>query len=98
MVYAATFPLARSDGMAASFGRGLNRSVILAATFFAALASVLAGRVGLAALVAALVVATIIAQFAVRQLGGLTGDIYGTICETVELSVLLVGGLNIWRG
>ena len=98
MVYAATYPLARSDGMAFLFRAGLTRREVLAATVIAAGATLIAewatmpiGGFGLAAFTAAALVATMLAHFARSRLGGLTGDIYGLICESVELSVLLVG-------
>ena len=94
MVFAATFPLARSGGMAALFRAGLTRRIVFAATIFAALGCAFFGAFGLAAFVAAFVVALFIARLAQSRLGGLTGDIYGMICESVEVGVLLVGGLS----
>lgn len=96
MVYAATFPLARRDGMAALFVAGLSRREILAATIFTALVAGLIGWAGWIAFVAAFAVATLIARFAIDRIGGLTGDIYGMICESVEVSVLLVGVVKIF--
>jgi adenosylcobinamide-GDP ribazoletransferase len=96
MVYAATFPLARRDGMAALFVAGLSRREILAATIFTALVAGLIGWTGWIAFVAAFAVATLIARFALERIGGLTGDIYGMICESVEVSVLLVGVVKIF--
>ena len=91
MVHAAAYPLARREGMAVVFSAGLTRRELLIATCFAALVAAIFGAFGLAALVAAFVVATVIARFAVARLGGLTGDIYGMVCESVEVAVLLVG-------
>lgn len=95
MTYASAFPLARNDGMAAMFRQGVNRRIILAATVVAALLAGLTGVLGLASFVASALVATLIAWFARNRLGGLTGDIYGMICESVELVALLVGSLQI---
>ncbi len=91
MVYAAAYPLARRDGMAVRFSAGLTRRELLVATGFAALAAAICGAFGLAGLVGAFAVTTVIARFAVARLGGLTGDIYGMVCESVEVAVLLVG-------
>ena len=93
MVFAAAFPLARSGGMAALFRAGLTRRIVFAATIFAALGCMFFGAFGLAAFVVAFVVALFIARLALNRLGGLTGDIYGMICESVEVGALLVGGL-----
>ena len=91
MVHAAAYPLARRDGMAVVFSAGLTRRELLIAMCFAALVAAIFGAFGLVALVAAFAVVTVIARFAVARLGGLTGDIYGMVCESVEVAVLLVG-------
>jgi adenosylcobinamide-GDP ribazoletransferase len=90
MVFAATFPLARADGMAARFRAGFGRREIFISTLFAAVAAGALGWRGLVAWVAAVLVAFVIARFALTRLGGLTGDVYGAIGEWVETVVLLV--------
>ena len=94
MVFAATFPLARSSGMAALFRAGLTRRIIFAATIFAVLGCAFFGAFGLAAFVVAFVIALFIARLALNRLSGLTGDIYGMVCESVEVGVLVLGGLS----
>lgn len=89
MVFAATFPLARSNGMAAMFRAGLARRIVFSATIFTALVCAFFSMRGSLALVVALAVAFLIARLAQNRLGGLTGDIYGMICESVEVAVLL---------
>jgi adenosylcobinamide-GDP ribazoletransferase len=91
MVYAAAFPLARNEGMAALFARGLTRCELTFATLLALVFAVPFGWLGIGAWIGAVVVATGIARFAIARLGGLTGDIYGMVCECVEVSILLVG-------
>jgi adenosylcobinamide-GDP ribazoletransferase len=91
MVYAAAYPPARREGMAVMFRAGLTWREILIATAFAALSAAVFGWLGLAALASALVAATLIARLALSRLGGLTGDVYGMICESVELTTLLIG-------
>lgn len=95
LVYAAAYPPARDEGMAVMFRAGLSRPVILVATVFAALCSAPFGGLGLVSFAAAIIVATGIARFALSRLGGLTGDVYGMICETVELTVLVIGTVAI---
>lgn len=90
MVFAATFPLARPSGMAALFRAGLTRRIVFIATMFTALVCVFDGVRGLLALVVAFIVAFLAARVALNRLGGLTGDIYGAICESVEVTVLLL--------
>jgi len=94
MVFAATFPLARSGGMAAVFRAGLTRRIVFAATIFTALGCTFFGAFGFAVFIVAFAVALFIARLALNRLGGLTGDIYGMICESVEVGALLVGGLS----
>lgn len=91
MVYAAAFPPARTEGMGALFARGLTRRELGLATLLALVLTLPFGWLGLGAWIAAVVVATAAARFAMARLGGLTGDIYGMICECVEVGVLVVG-------
>lgn len=93
MVYAATFPLARRDGMAALFAASLTRREILAATLLTTLVAIPFGWLGVGVLLAAMMTTTLLAWLAIGRLGGLTGDIYGMVCECVEVSVLLAGSL-----
>lgn len=92
MVFAATFPLARSSGMAAMFRAGLSRRIVFSATMFTALVCTCLGARGVVAFVTAFVIAFLLARLAQNRLGGLTGDIYGAICESVEVTVLLMQG------
>lgn len=93
MVFAATFPLARSTGMAALFRAGLTRRIVFIATIFAAFVCACFGARGVLALVGAFVVALFLARLAHNRLGGLTGDIYGMIGESVEVAVLLLASV-----
>ena len=96
IVFAATFPLARREGMAAMFVAGLTRREILIATMLVALPCGIFGWIGLASFVVAIGLALFIARLGLNRLGGLTGDIYGMICESIEVAVLLVGCMPIW--
>ena len=91
MVYAAAYPPARAEGMAVMFRAGLTRRVMLIATVLAACLALSCGAFGLAAFAAAFAIATLIARFALARVGGLTGDIYGMICECVEVGILILG-------
>jgi len=95
MVYAAAYPPARAEGMAVMFRAGLTRRVILVATILAACFALLCGVFGLVAFASAIVIATLVARFALGRVGGLTGDIYGMICECVEVGALLLGTVVI---
>jgi adenosylcobinamide-GDP ribazoletransferase len=89
------FPAARTSGSAAYFRQGLGGMQVTIATVTAA-AIVLALAVttsptALWALVLAPLTAWGLGAWACRRLGGgLTGDVYGALCETTEL-ICLVG-------
>jgi adenosylcobinamide-GDP ribazoletransferase len=95
LVYAATYPPARAEGMAVLFRAGLTRRIIFSATLLAGFVVTFFGGLGLVAFVAAFAIATLVARFALNRIGGLTGDIYGMICESVELGVLLIGSAMV---
>ncbi len=90
MVFAATFPLARTSGMAVMFRAGLTRRIVFVATIFTALTCACFGANGVFAFIGAFLVALVFARLALNRLGGLTGDIYGMIGESVEVVVLVL--------
>ncbi len=91
MVLAATFPLARTEGMAARFREGLSRREIFIAMVIAALGAATFGWRGVIAWVAATAVVFVMARIARDWLGGMTGDVYGAVGELTEVVVLMVG-------
>jgi adenosylcobinamide-GDP ribazoletransferase len=90
------FPYARAEGL----GRAMKdhagwRELILAALTAGAV-SWLAGRErGLVAMALAGALTWLAARLALRRLPGLTGDIYGAICEILEVAVLLFFAASI---
>jgi len=91
---AALFPRASETGMASRFANGFGQNQVLAASITAGVV-LLAVTVfeGWHALVAGAIVALVmygIGAWATRRLGGLTGDIYGAICEVTELACLVI--------
>jgi adenosylcobinamide-GDP ribazoletransferase len=95
IVYAATFPLARQEGMGAMFRAGLSRREVAIATVITAIAVLAGGYFGLIAFVAVFLCTLGLARLALSRIGGLSGDIYGTVCETAEVVVLLLGTLTV---
>ena len=84
------FPYARADGL----GRWMKdnagwRQVVLVSITALGTAILTARLLGLAAVALSVLVAGAVAVFVLRRLPGLTGDIYGTLCEMVEVFVLL---------
>jgi adenosylcobinamide-GDP ribazoletransferase len=85
------FPYAREKGL----GRGVKdyatwRQLLLATLIALAVAFLIAQWLGLALMVVVALVVWFCARFAMQRIPGLTGDIYGAICEITELVVLLL--------
>jgi adenosylcobinamide-GDP ribazoletransferase len=85
------YPLARREGTSVFFSAGLGRTQIIAASVVAVLtALVLLNWFGLALLAAAWLVTTLVAGLAMARISGLTGDVYGAICELTETILLVI--------
>jgi adenosylcobinamide-GDP ribazoletransferase len=65
------------------------REALLASILAAAAAAALSGWTGLAGLAAAGLAGWAVARFALARLPGLTGDLYGALCEIGEVAALL---------
>jgi adenosylcobinamide-GDP ribazoletransferase len=88
----ARYPLARSEGLSVVFGVGLSwpqLGMASAVTLVVLLVSM--GWLGLILLVVAWLTTALLARLAVARISGLTGDVYGAICEVVEMMVLMAG-------
>ncbi len=91
----AAFPGARPSGLAAHFRAGFGRTQLVVASATALVIMTAVGlfagwRVALAMAVAPLL-ALIGGRWAANRLGGgLTGDVYGALCELVELVCLIL--------
>ncbi|QGG46889.1 adenosylcobinamide-GDP ribazoletransferase [Heliorestis convoluta] len=85
------FPYARSEGMAALFHRHRPVAPVFITTLFTAFVlTALAGLVGIFILAMTALFVQVWATHLSKKLGGLTGDIYGAICETVEVYGLVL--------
>jgi adenosylcobinamide-GDP ribazoletransferase len=84
-------PYARPQGL----GRAIKdhagwQQVVVATVVALAVAWLAKGWLGLAAALLAAAAARAAARFALKRLPGLTGDIYGAICELIETLVLVL--------
>jgi adenosylcobinamide-GDP ribazoletransferase len=91
------YPLAREDGFAAWYRRGLGwRQVALAGVSTLLIAVAVGGWVGLTTVAAVWLFALLFAAWVLRRIPGLTGDVYGALNELAEvvglLWVIIVGG------
>jgi adenosylcobinamide-GDP ribazoletransferase len=83
------FPPAREGGMGRHFQSQVRRADFIFATAVTLLlALALAGPRGLVALALVWIAAQLLAMWWTRDLGGLTGDTYGALCEIAEVAAL----------
>jgi adenosylcobinamide-GDP ribazoletransferase len=87
------YPYARSSGVGAHFRDGLGRAQIIAASAFAGVLAVLSGWPVLLVVLIAPITVFVVGRWAASRLGGgLTGDVYGALCELTELMCLIALG------
>ena len=85
------YPLARTDGLSNFFRAGLGRTELgMASVIAIGVALGLLGIQGVILLVVTWLTITLVARFALVRVGGLTGDIYGAICEITEVVLLII--------
>ncbi|MCP4167422.1 MAG: adenosylcobinamide-GDP ribazoletransferase [Chloroflexi bacterium] len=85
------FPYGREAGLGRAMKDQAGQRDLILATAITALVALLSGHVLSAiAWLAAILVLFVVARFTLGRIPGLTGDIYGTLCELTEVAVLLV--------
>lgn len=84
------FPYARSDGIGKMFQLCADRETLITALICTAVCLLPFGVSALICAVGAFGAALYLGQYVTRILGGLTGDVYGAIAETIELLVLVL--------
>ncbi len=89
----AVFPYARRDGLGQPFAGRSSAGVLVAIATLVALVIMLGLR-GVAAAVLVLLLVLLGGRYAVRRLGGFTGDVYGAVEVLTEVLVLLSAA---WR-
>jgi adenosylcobinamide-GDP ribazoletransferase len=90
------FPPAREGGMGRSFQSQVRSADFIFATAAAILLAVALGGVrGLVALALAWLASQLLAMWWTRDLGGLTGDTYGALCEIAEVVTLATLAVKI---
>ncbi|MHA1598008.1 MAG: adenosylcobinamide-GDP ribazoletransferase [Alphaproteobacteria bacterium] len=82
-------PAARGDGLGAAAGKPTIESTTVALAIAAVAAFVLLGAAGWIVLAVAGVAAVCVGWLAMRQIGGHTGDVLGSICQVSEIAVLV---------
>ncbi len=91
LVAACAFPYARPEGLGKAVHDGARPASVLVGTAIAAGAAAgLASAVGLLLLASVLVAAYMAGSYATARLQGLTGDVYGAVCELSEVVVLVL--------
>jgi adenosylcobinamide-GDP ribazoletransferase len=90
-VLAANMPFARDDGLGKSAGRPDSASTAIAVAIAIVIALLcLTFREALLAVLVTAVVAAAMAVLAWRQIGGVTGDVFGAVEQVAETAVLLM--------
>jgi adenosylcobinamide-GDP ribazoletransferase len=90
-VLAANMPFARDDGLGKSAGKPDTASVAMAVMIAVVLALVcLPVKAALLAVVVTVAGAAVMAALAWRQIGGVTGDVFGAVEQVVETAVLVM--------
>lgn len=85
------YPLARKEGTSVFFSAGLGwKQLIIASLVAIVVAAGLMKWLGLVMIAMTWLAATLLARFAVARIGGLTGDVYGAICEVTETVLIIV--------
>jgi adenosylcobinamide-GDP ribazoletransferase len=85
------FPYARDHGLGRNVkDRSTWRQIALATGTSILVASFIYQWMGLVIMLAVALVVWLCARFTIKRISGLTGDIYGAICEITELVVLLL--------
>ena len=88
------FPYIRREGLGTAFFREKSRWPLIGGFCLALSAAAgLAGTTGVLLLALSSAVSWAVGYWAARALGGLTGDIYGAVNETVEASVLVLAAV-----
>lgn len=94
ILLAGTQPLARPGGMGADFSSGLGKSALAWGAVIPFCLTALLGLRGLLALAVTLLAAIGLLRLARAQIGGVTGDVFGLLVETIETATLLTLTLN----
>ncbi|MGB9736905.1 MAG: adenosylcobinamide-GDP ribazoletransferase [Chloroflexus aggregans] len=90
------FPAAREGGLGRTFNAQVRQQDLwLSSAMMLGAAWLVAGITGIVAAVFVLGVAHLLASWWVRDLGGLTGDTYGALCEIGEVVALAVLTANL---
>lgn len=90
------FPYARLQGLGRDMKDQAGQGQLALATLIGLVAAWLAaGAAGLVAVGVAVAVTLALARFVMQRIPGLTGDIYGALCEVVEIAVLLTFLLEV---
>lgn len=85
------YPYARAEGLGRTMKNEAGRGERLVATALALIVALAAGGVwGLAAMAAVALTVWLGSRFVLKRIPGLTGDIYGALCEIGEVAALLV--------
>jgi adenosylcobinamide-GDP ribazoletransferase len=84
------FPYARPDGIGKAFAQYADKYTLRTASILTLLFIIPLGKQAIISIIVGIIVAICFSNYVKKQIGGLTGDIYGAITEISEIVVLLV--------
>lgn len=82
------FPYARPEGIGKAFARFAGSNTLIIASLFGAVLLGWSGKTAFISGVTGILCGLLFARTAARQLGGLTGDVYGAVTEITEVGFL----------
>ncbi|MGK7345268.1 MAG: adenosylcobinamide-GDP ribazoletransferase [Candidatus Nitrospinota bacterium M3_3B_026] len=92
-------PYVKKEGLGAAFRQaGTPLNAAWAVLFFILAAAALGGWMGAAVLAACATSVCALCLLSLRTIGGMTGDVYGAVCETAETAALLAAAAWVYGG
>ena len=84
------FPYARPDGIGKAFAQYAGQKTVYIGLALALLVIIPLGKLAILSLVIVSLCTLLFGRYVTKRLGGLTGDIYGAMCELAEILVLFI--------
>lgn len=84
------FPYARPDGIGKAFAKYAGQYTVYIGLALALLIMIPVGKQAILSLVIVSLFSLLLGRYVTKRLGGLTGDIYGAMCELAEILVLFI--------
>lgn len=84
------FPYARPDGIGKAFAQYAGKQTLYISSVLTLLLVIPLGKQAMVGLAAVLIVTALFSNYVKKQIGGLTGDVYGAVTEIAEIILLFI--------